>query len=358
VSSRLLIILGAGASFDCASQEVETRVDSRPPLVTELFAPRFAQILNRYPLAEQAAAGIRTAVANGSLAVESVLRERLRDSPHEHERRQYWSIPLYLQDLFFEIGSGGRHGYASHPDSYDRLLNAALRVEQTTFVTLNYDDLFDRRFFMHVDGGLQTIDSYLAADQPRALIKLHGSINWARKVLNPPERTASDDPLLAATLAGLGDSIELSDLIIFRPQERLDYARQEPVHLRQMGQPSELFYPALSVPLGQVDDEVVCPPAHTDYLRETTGDPDLLDVLVIGYSGLDQGVLELLSWGGRPIKSLTVVSDNQENAMRAGANIRAKVSVAPGGNEAAFVEGFAEFARDGSLDRYIQQISR
>jgi hypothetical protein len=41
-----------------------------------------------------------------------------------------------------------RRGYAEQPDSYDRLINAAMRVDEVTFVTLNYDDLFDRRLFV------------------------------------------------------------------------------------------------------------------------------------------------------------------------------------------------------------------
>jgi hypothetical protein len=145
---RPLVVLGAGASFDCASKEVPRNRDYRPPLVTELFEPRkeFARILHRYPLAEQAAAGIRTALSSGSIAIEAFLRDELRDSEHPHERRLYWSVPLYLQDLLFEVSSWDPpYGYTSQPDSYDRLVKAAMRVDQVTFVTLNYDVLLDRR---------------------------------------------------------------------------------------------------------------------------------------------------------------------------------------------------------------------
>ena len=61
---RLLVILGAGASYDCASGNGGAlHEELRPPLVTQLFENRysFTRILHNYPLAEQAAADIRPA---------------------------------------------------------------------------------------------------------------------------------------------------------------------------------------------------------------------------------------------------------------------------------------------------------
>jgi hypothetical protein len=282
----------------------------------------------------------------------------LRDSEHDHERRQYWAVPLYLQDLLHEIGmSDQQYGYTAHPDSYDRLLTAALRVDQATFATLNYDDLFDRRFFTYVRRGLKTTESYLALEQKCALIKLHGSINWGRKVLNPPSKLESTDPYLAATMAGLNDTIELSNDIELRLSHDIETMRRNNQPFRRSSEPIQLYYPALSVPLGPRDDELVCPPAHVNYLKEVTGDPDPLDVLVIGYSGLDQEVLNLLKWGGRPIRSLAVVSETQENAALTARRFVSQVVVAPKGDIRHIGGGFAKFARDGSLDNYVQMIS-
>jgi hypothetical protein len=293
VSSRLLVILGAGAAYDCASGNVPDRHDDfRPPLVTQLFEgrPTFTRILHQYPLAEQAAADIRPALAGGSVAIEAFLKDRLRDSDYQHARRQYWAIPLYLQHLVFEISmwdyDSGR-GYTAQPDSYDRLINAALRLDEVTFVTLNYDDLFDRRLFIH--GALDSMESYLGAGQNWALIKLHGSINWGRIVLNAPSQIAPTDPFLAQTFANLGDTIEVDDNVSLRLQPDIRQVRFDE-------EPFRLYYPALSVPLG-TEDELVCPDQHVNYLKDITGHYEPLDVLVIGYSGLDQEALNLLSWG-------------------------------------------------------------
>jgi hypothetical protein len=57
------VIVGAGASYDCASDLVDTIESRRPPLVKNLFAKDFAGTLVRYPLAQAAAADIRPLVA-------------------------------------------------------------------------------------------------------------------------------------------------------------------------------------------------------------------------------------------------------------------------------------------------------
>jgi hypothetical protein len=226
----------------------------RPPLATELFElrPSFTRILHEYPLAEQAAADIREVLSSGSIALEAFLRDRLRDSEHQYRRRQYWAIPLYLQHLLFEVSYweyGLGSGYTAHPNVYDRLVNATLRVPEVTFVTLNYDTLLDDRLFM--TGGPVSIESYLAPDENRALIKPHGSIDWGRRVLNAPRGAVGNDPFLARVFASLGDQISLDDEITLRPARSISAMRgfaegNIPVI---DGMPAA-FYPALSAPLG------------------------------------------------------------------------------------------------------------
>lgn len=77
---------------------------------------------------------------------------------------------------------------------------------------------------------------------------------------------------------------------------------------------------------------------------------------MIGYSGLDQGVLELLGWGERPIRSLCVVSESTQAAEATMARIQRRVPLLPGAVMSIVPAGFAEFARDGSIDRYIEEI--
>ena len=333
----------------------------RPPLATELFElrPSFTRILHEYPLAEQAAADIREVLSSGSIALEAFLRDRLRDSEHTIGVVNTGdpSLPptLLFEVSYWEYGLGS--GYTAHPDVYDRLVNATLRVPEGNVVTLNYDTLLDNRLFM--TGGPVSIESYLAPDKNWALIKLHGSIDWGRRVLNAPRGAVGNDPFLARVFASLGDQISLDDEITLRPARSISAMRgfaegNIPVI---DGMPAA-FYPALSAPLGE-QDELVCPKEHVEYVEEITGHWDPLDVLVIGYSGLDQGVLELLSWGGRSINSLAVVSNSADSAELTAERISAHVRVADcvcGQRPAIFGDGFAEFVDDGHLGDYVDEI--
>ena len=56
---------------------------------------------------------------------------------------------------------------------------------------------------------------------------------------------------------------------------------------------SSLRWQALAVPLGP-EDELVCPSAHVSRAEQMLEQMDGLNLLVIGYSGLDREVLGLL----------------------------------------------------------------
>lgn len=177
--THLLVVLGAGASYDCASDQVIRTPGLKPPLAVELFHTRFSAILNRYPFAQQLAPDIRVAINSGAVALETYLRDELRDSTHDHLRRRYPAIPLYLQHLLWEVSNQ----YTDHPDNYDRLLTEALRLDRITIVTLNYDTLLDSR--LAIDRPLTHLRDYVNWDNRWSLVKLHGSANWGQRVSTP-----------------------------------------------------------------------------------------------------------------------------------------------------------------------------
>jgi hypothetical protein len=361
---RLLVLLGAGASYDCCNDSSIIREGWRPPLARELFASRgaFRPILNEYPLAQQAAVEIRRAIASPTgVALETFLREHLRESPHAHHRRQYWAIPLYLQHLLVAVGGwDATTGFTEYPESYDRLVNAALQVDDVTFVTLNYDELLDRRLFAHHP--LRDMGAYLGEGQNWALIKLHGSVNWGRQLESLVAWEKGRDYFRGEPFGDVAQWMSVGEVATAEPIElrpalpSIDRPSVEAV-LHQMRLASNrgygyVYYPALSAPLG-AEDELVCPPEHVQYLKAVTDDPEPLHLLVIGYSGLDQAALELLSSGGRPVASLTVVDVTEDAAHLAMERIGKKVT---SGKRAVVGGGFSEFARGGELDRYIDRI--
>jgi hypothetical protein len=50
------------------------------------------------------------------------------------------------------------------------------------YVTLNYDTLFDNRLTTYGRSRITAMDDYIAPSRNWALLKLHGSINWAKRV--------------------------------------------------------------------------------------------------------------------------------------------------------------------------------
>jgi hypothetical protein len=326
---------------------VELRnLDWRPPLVTELFdtRPRFARVLHEYRLAEMAAADIRPAIGSGAVAIERFLRERLRESDDPYARRRFRQVPLYLQELLFNAGRTNGRGFTQHPDNYDALINAALALEDVVFISLNYDTLLDRRLFTY--SPLHSLDAYIPPERNWCLIKLHGSVNWGR-------------PLTTQTQAHIQPSTEILNLYF---DEAADDEIGSEIDLRNHDDLNDiryedgvLYYPALSVPLGSVD-ELVCQPAHVDHPERKLRDLPSLNLLVIGYSRLDEEVLRLLRDAGRPPTVLQVVNGDFERGQPAATAIHGQFGSRGFLEHQVFNGGFSEFVTGGHLAEFVSEL--
>lgn len=247
----LFVIIGAGASFDCASSECVSRHELRPPLVTHLFAPRFADILNNYPMAQMAASVIRSHLGD-SMALEQFLRDHLRDSAHPADRSKFHSIHYYLQELLFRCGSDFTH----HPDNYDRLIDLTERLGRVVYVSLNYDTILDDRLAHYSAGRLRSLGDYCVPERHWSLVKPHGSVNWGLPVVgirpNDPMGFAGNPP----------PDIKLSETDFRLLPPSLEGMRR--LHDQHE---SRLLYPAISAPVG-APDAFTCPISHIDFLRD------------------------------------------------------------------------------------------
>lgn len=288
--NRLFVILGAGASKDCATGAMPKGGGPIPPLVTELFSPAHMDILGQYPAAQAAGAEIRKA-GEGAVAIEQFIRERYRDSSHQPDRRKFMAIPCYLQDLLHHVSTR----YTTQPDNYDLLVTTLTRLPEVVFITLNYDTLLDDRLHATV-APIDSLDAYVDPDRHWSLVKLHGSVNWGREMRTKENQLYDPNP-----------DVGIDDEIVWRG------GFGATLHELRGGPTGPFFYPALAVPVGE-EDELVCPPAHARFLRDKLTAIDGAHLLVIGYSGYDQEVLRVFQDCGTPVRSLYVVNAGRDAA--------------------------------------------
>jgi hypothetical protein len=352
----LVVLIGAGASFDCTSADVQKDADLTPPLVKDLFAQRgtFARILNAYPLAAMAAAEIRSTLPNEAIALEAYLSERLRASTDDYARRRYRQIPLYLQELFHRISAPASPdelspvGFTRQPDNYDVLLNATLSLDRVVYITLNYDTLLDQRLGSY-STGFRTLADYIPANRNWTLAKLHGSINWARPLTRELAADRGQMPREAYVehVNGL-DELELDRHVVMRGGD-LETMRFNGGRI--------VYYPALSAPLGAAD-ELSCPPEHVAHLKRVLGEMGEINLLVIGYSGLDQEVLQLLAESTTGLSQLLVANGTSEASVAAADKIATAL-----GHEGAFPAdapyrgGFGDLVSSGALRTFVQSLA-
>jgi hypothetical protein len=299
----------------------------QPPLTRELFDARFNQILRQYPLLHNAVPEIRQAMGDSAVSLEDFLRASYRDSSDPVHQRIFNAVPLYLQELLWRIS--GR--WTERPDWYALLALQALRhFDRVVFVTLNYDTLLDS--VLDSIDPLHSIDEFIRLDDKKrwALVKLHGSITWRKKILTSEGFNWAQPPLAIQT------------------EERIQHSRDsglDSFRYCEEGGSTVPAYPALSVPLGSEDD-LNCPPEHSAFLLGQFQAADEVEMLVIGYSGLDMALLRHLDESGSSLGHLTVVDQGRRQAEEVANRIASQVRVLDG---EAQHESFAAFARSGGL---------
>ncbi len=337
---RLFVILGAGASYDCVSSEASVPVDDHywPPLTPDLFTIKrrgYAEILAKYPLVKAAAAELST--VQSAVGLETELRERYRNSEHEHDRQIFRGVLPYLQELLYTVSEK----FTEFPQNYEVLATKLLRLKEIVFVSLNYDVLLDNSL-LTFDSAKTGLDWYVRQGRKWSLIKLHGSVDWG--VLIPGADGMQTFTAPKADLAAASG-------ILLRPGrlfEKRGFMSEKGSH------GMELFFPALAAPIGEAD-ELVCPPDHVTLLRARLAETQPMHVLVIGYSGIDKEVMSLIRESGRGVKTLTIV-DRGEDAAFAVAERMAQQGVSSEDTKLS-PDSFDTWVRDGGLAAFVNEMT-
>lgn len=286
MGGMLLVILGAGASFDSAEEagiEPGRRSEIhewRPPLAKDLFVPRnhLGSVLQRYGDYCAGLIGeLRAAPADQPL--EQLLDEvsaRANDRQDSRAATELMAIRYYIRD-FIEACSDSWLTMTRHITNYHYLVNRLDRWareadEQVLYVTFNYDTLLEHAC-RQAQLFITDFNSYIA--HPRIKVfKPHGSVDWAHHVNFDivPDVNERDYVIQNASTLNIP--------LVF--EKRTDW---------RAGIRGQEWVPALAVPVYR-KSEFECPPEHIEALRSLLPKVDRL--LVIGWRATEQNFIELL----------------------------------------------------------------
>lgn len=201
-------------------------------------------------------------------------------------------------------------------------------------VTFNYDTILEDTFSASVRP-LNALPDYIAHPAYK-LIKVHGSVNWAREVEAP-------------TLADIGarNTWQTAYELIDRASElklRLGYRL---VSEWPIGKSSDnlAIFPAIAVPVQRKQD-FECPKEHMDVLRASI--PDVTKLLIIGWRGNEQHFVELLRGFRQPRIEAMIAAEHQRAAQEIAVRLQ-QLSVV----WRTSVGGFTHFVTNGEADRFL-----
>lgn len=298
-SEYLTIVVGVGASYDCVEKDnADFDPDWQPPLVKDIFQFRkktFNEVLKKYSKAETLSDEIRSKLQSGRMSIESLLRQYSSEADSSLQRL-YWEVPLYLQELFGRISDEFVISGATRFETLVRIVSKS-SYKKCFFLTLNYD-LFLEKALKTIGYGFHKLSSYTPSEKKISLVKLHGSVNWGIELKSYWERNSKTAVEVLNSLSSdvLWRSSEIAILDGYQDSQRF--------------REGKFYYPALAVPV-EGKSGYFCPPAHIDEAKRfLTG---CSDFVFIGFSAIDQDILELLK-NVRTVEKLRVVNGGKKSA--------------------------------------------
>lgn len=340
----LMVVFGAGASYDsvpsCPPEQSVHSYAERPPLADQLFDDRpefinamksFRDCLPIIPLLRHRRNG---------LSVEQVLQS-LQAEAHDYPKRykQLAAIRYYLQfmlsvcDMWWDVNVA--KGITNHVTLLDQIERWRKADEQVCLVTFNYDKILEKAL-SSVGVAVQNLSDYISHDRYK-LIKLHGSVDWAREVEIPIENvTHMSSWDHAHTLINRAAEIKISQ----------KYQMVSGIPIAQSGDIA--LFPALAIPVEtKIDFE--CPAEHLDSLRSMI--PQIDKLLLIGWRASEQPFLQLLAENLRQEIRGLVVAGRKEDAQVTIENVR-RAGVK--GEYLAAEGGFTEFIVNREADEFLR----
>jgi hypothetical protein len=343
--NRLTVVLGAGASRDVWNGNGAHSPEWLPPLARSLFGdPRdtrqgrytYNEIINRYRGSKNLAALISPRAQEEDFNIEQVFRE-YAEHPDDDVRRQYLDVPPYLRDLIVNV----ERNYTQSLGTHTQLVHGVLanNPHEVLFVSLNYDTYVEAALAARSSALVITsMDDYISPARPARVVKVHGSVNWGIPI--GQMFGGAPNPL---DWAGMVDDLSLAELAtrqpIFVDEPRRDQCW---TWLSRDGGRTDYLYPKLTAPLARkTADDIVCPRAHTEALKEFVR--GCQKFLFIGFSALDDDVLNVLADCVHEARKFHIVSDSIEHADETKRRLGEAVRVFDLSSAELFADGFRNY---------------
>ena len=304
-----MVVFGAGASYDSIpalppkkqQDQAAGAAFYRPPLSNELFADRepFSTVLANYPQCHPIIPFLRH-LENAS--VEEVLEELQNEGAKYPARiQQLAAVRYYLHHLLWVCDaawSGHSLGITNYRTLLDEIELHRKQEEQVCVVTFNYDRLIEAAL-PTVGVDITDLNAYVSHPHYK-LIKLHGSVNWARRVSNPMTNLGRSAMPIAQEIITLAPHLTIT--------EEYRMVSQYPIATDGVN----ALFPAISIPI-QSKRDFECPAEHIKTLRDFIPKVDTL--LLIGWSATQTAFLELLKQNLRQqVRGLIVAGSTEEAA--------------------------------------------
>jgi len=319
----LLVILGAGASYDSAASKPPPRFSStepleplsnRPPLASHLFAnrPYFGEVMGKYAQCLPIIPRLRAPLPHSSVELE--LQRLQGEAIQNLERhRQLAAVRYYLQEILTMCPSqwlGEIQNVCNYSTLIDDIKHWKKSNDKACFVTFNYDTLMDRAL-KQVGYRFTDLPAHVASDL--MLIKLHGSVNWAREVITPcPGLAQMPKTEVASWVIENFPSLALS--------KNFTMIGECPPPNRG----TAALIPALAIPV-ESKLEFECPASHVEALTEFL--PTVTRILMIGWRGMEAPFLELLKTHLQGTPRCLVVGGSKAEAIKIIENLSGKHSI-------------------------------
>jgi hypothetical protein len=288
---RKMVILGAGASYDCGISDEK----KKPPLANALFKEHCINAHSKYQGAYQLCADL--AHTQDIEAYFQKMWDRIVEHYDPNSLSKLISVQFYLHELFINISRQCMNPLESN---YKCLVNLAdeytVRTgEHVFFVNFNYDLLLEDALHRCVKYEFNNIGDYVDYSRRKVLLfKPHGSCNFIRKLhssiseILPPHYEMRSVSTLAEFLYKNNKDM---DYVMSKLNGKMELLGRDELIYNTDTPELVMYLPQLLVPY-KSKDSFVMPEKHELWMNHFLSDID--EIIVIGWKGTEAKFQDLL----------------------------------------------------------------